>query len=271
MIRKRLVTAAAAAAAAPLLALALAVPASASTGPRHFASCATNDGGACAGYIASGAQFRFVTNTAFLRNPAFYSAITNGIGWQDGLKSTSNPASTWDAIVGISDSTTSGTIYSPQSLVYHNGSLVAIGPNAVFCPAGGTCQPASAGGGFQPGDTVTQTVFYNRTTGTVNMTAFDAAGNLYRAFDPVGKGISFGQARIEAGYGTFSPPAAVTKLVRFTGAGVTTYNGNRHTLAGFFVHSKELATSTGTRAGTLQAFPTDLSNGGTVFSVNFQP
>jgi hypothetical protein len=102
-------------------------------------------------------------------------------------------------------------------------------------------------------------------------TAFDPAGNLYRAFDPIGTGISFGQARIEAGYGTFSPPAGVTRLVRFTGAGVTTYNGTKHTLTSFFVHSKELATSTGTRAGTLQAFPTDLSGGGTVFSVNFQP
>jgi hypothetical protein len=270
MIRKRLITAAAAAAAAPLLAVALAVPASASTGPRHFASCATNDGNACAGYIASGALFRFVTDTAFLRPPAPLSAITNGIGWQDSLRAVT-PGATWDAIMGISDTTTSGTIYSPQSLVYHNGSLVAVAPNAVFCPAGGTCQPASSGGGFQPGDTVTENVGYNRATGTVDMTAFDAAGNIYRAFDPVGTGISFGQARIEAGYGTFSPPAALTRLVRVTKAGVTTYNGNKHTLVGFFVHSKELATSTGTRAGTLQAFPTDLSGGGTVFSVNFQP
>lgn len=258
------------AAAAPLLALALAVPASASSGPTKFASCATNDGGACAGYIASGAQFRHVTNTAFLRNPAADSAITNGIGWQDGLKSTSNPASTWDAIVGISDTTTSGTIYSPQSLVYHNGSLVAVAPNAVFCPAGGTCQPASAGGGFAPGDTVTETVTYNRASGTVDFAAFDAAGNVYKAFDPVGTGISFGQARIEAGYGTFSPPAANTKLVRFTGAGVTLYNGTKHSLSSSFTTSPEKATSTGTGAGTLQAFPTALNSAGTAFSVFFE-
>ena len=141
----------------------------------------------------------------------------------------------------------------------------------MFCPAGGTCQPASQGGGFAVGDTVTQTVFYNRTTGTVDFTAFDAAGNLYRAFDPIGTGISFGQARIEAGYGTFRPPAAVTRLVRITGAGVTTYNGKKHTLASFFVTSPEDGTSTGTGAGTLQAFPTALDSTGTAFSVNFQP
>jgi hypothetical protein len=269
MIRKRLITAAAAAAAAPLLALALAVPASASTGPTKFASCATNDGGACAGYIASGARFRFVTNTAFLRNPAALSAITNGIGWQDGLKSLT-VGSTWDAIIGISDTTTSGTIYSPQSLVYHNGSIVAVAPNAVFCPAGGTCQPASSGGGFNPGDTVTETVFYDQSTGTVNFQASDPAGNLYRAFDPVGTGISFGQARIEAGFGTFSPPAANTKLVAISNAGVTLYNGKKHTLSSFFTTSPEKATSTGTGAGTLQAFPTALNSTGTSFSVFFQ-
>jgi hypothetical protein len=269
MSRKRLITAAAAAAAAPLLALALAVPASASTGPTKFASCATNDGGACAGYIASGARFRFVTNTAFLRNPAQYSAITNGIGWQDGLKSLT-AGSTWDAIIGISDTTTSGTIYSPQSLVYHNGSIVAVAPNAVFCPAGGTCQPASSGGGFNPGDTVTETVFYDQSTGTVNFQASDPAGNLYRAFDPVGTGIIFGQARIEAGFGTFSPPAANTKLVAISKAGVTLYNGKKHTLSSFFTTSPEKATSTGTGAGTLQAFPTALNTTGTSFSVFFQ-
>jgi hypothetical protein len=95
--------------------------------------------------------------------------------------------------------------------------------------------------------------------------------HIYRAFDPIGTGISFGQARIEAGYGTFSPPAAVTRLVRITRAGVTTYNGKTHILASFFVTSPEDGTSTGTGAGTLQAFPTALNSNGTAFSVNFQP
>jgi hypothetical protein len=270
MIRKRLITAAAAAAAAPLLALALAVPASASTGPRLFASCATNDGNACAGYVMSGANFERVTETAFLRNPAQYSSITNQLSWQDSLKSVSNAASTWDAIVAISDTTTSGTAYSPQSLVYHNGSLVAVGPNAVFCPAGGTCQPASAGGGFQPGDTVRQTVTYDRPDGTVNFSASDTAGNVYRAFDPVGTGIAFGQARIEAGYGSFSPPAANTKLVQISNASVRLYNGKTHSLNAFFTTSPEQGTSTGTGAGTRQAFPTVLNGAGNSFAVNFQ-
>jgi hypothetical protein len=266
MIKKRSITAVAATAAAPLLALALAVPASASTGPRHFASCATNDGNACAGYIASSAQFRFLTNTAFLRNPAQYSAITNAIGWQDGLKSAN-----WDVIIGISDTTTPSTIYSPSFVVYHNGVLAAANTNATWCPAGQSCTSDLSGAGFQPGDTVTESVFYNQAGGVASVTAIDPVGNAFQAFYPVGVGVSFGQARIEAGYGTFSPPAGATRLVRITGAGVTLYNGNKFSLAAWFVHSKELATSTGTEAGTLEASPTDLANGGTQFDVNFQP
>jgi hypothetical protein len=265
------ITLTAAAAAALAVPLAAALPAAASTGPRTFASCATNDGGACAGYIASGAQFQQIRDTAFLRKPSQYAAITNGIGWQDSLRA----GTTWDAIVGISNSTSPvGAVWSPAFLIYHNGALEPGAPdtnNAQWCPAGGSCQSASLGGGFPLGDTVTETVTYARAEGTVNVAARDAAGNLFKGFFPVGTGISFGQARIEAGYGTFTPPAASTRLVRITGAGVTLYNGNKFSLSAWFVHNKELATSNGTGSGTLQASPTDLENGGTAFNVNFQP
>jgi len=90
------ITLAVAAAAALAVLLATALPAAAATGARTFASCATNDGNACAGYIASGAQFQQITNVAFLRDPVQYSAITNGIGWQDSLRA----GTAWDVIVG---------------------------------------------------------------------------------------------------------------------------------------------------------------------------
>lgn len=252
------------------LGIALPATASATTGRTLFANCATNDGGACAGYVASGANFRFVTNTALLPDPSLDSAITNGIGWQDGLKSVNNTASTWDAIIGISDTTTTGTSYSPQSLVYHNGTIIAIAPNAVFCPAGGTCQPASQGGGFAVGDTVTESVSYLQGDGTVNFSASDAAGNLYKAFYQAGTGIRFGQARIEAGYGTFGPPAANTRLVRFTKVSVTTAAGHRSGLTGTLTVQPEKATSNGLGSGTLQAFPSKLNTTGTAFSVFFK-
>ena len=264
------VTLTAAATAAIAVLLATALPAAASTGARTFASCVTNDGNACAGYIASGAQFQQITNVAFLRDPVQYSAITNGIGWQDSLRA----GTAWDVIVGVSNGTAPfGSLYSPGFLVYHNGSLEPGAPetnNAQWCPVGQPCEPASLGGGFPVGDTVTETVTYARTEGTVNVSARDVAGDLFKGFFPVGPGICFGQARIEAGYGSFSPPAGVTRLVRITGAGVTLYNGKKFSLAAWFTHNKELATSNGTGSGTLQASPTDLESGGTAFSVNFE-
>jgi len=266
----RITRTAAAAAAALAALLAAALPAAGSTGPRTYASCDTNDGGACAGYIASGGQFQRITATAYLRTPDQYADITNGIGWQDSLRA----GKAWDVIVGISTGTSpADTQYFPAFDVYHNGNLEPGAPdtnNAQWCPVGGPCESASLGGGFKVGETVTETVTYARTDGTINVSARDVAGNLYKGFFPVGTGISFDQARIEAGYGTFSPPAGTTRIVRMTGAGVTLYNGNKFSLSAWFTHNKELGTSNGTGSGTLQASPTDLESGGTAFSVNFQ-
>ena len=267
----RITLTAAATAAALAVPLVAALPAAASTGPRTYADCTTNDGNACAGYIATGAQFQRITASAYLRTPDQYAAITNGIGWQDSLRA----GTTWDAIVGVSNGTSSfSSLYSPAFLVYHNGNLEPGAPdtnNAQWCPAGGSCEPASDGGGFPVGETVTETVTYAPTEGTINVSARDRAGDLFKGFFPVGTGISFGQARIEAGYGTFSPPAGPTRIVRVSSAGVTLYNGNSFGFHAWFAHNKELATSTGTEAGTLQASPTNLENSGTAFNVNFEP
>ena len=214
-----------------------------------------------------------MVGTAVLRDPSQYAAITNEISWQAGLKSTT-AGNTWDVIAGVSNSTNPvGSVYSPAFDVYHNGALEPGAPdtnNAQWCPVGGTCQSASLGGGFPVGDTITQSVFYNRAHGTVNVTESDAAGNAFRGFFTTGTGISFGQARIEAGYGTFSPPAANTKLIRVTSAKVTLYNGNGFSMGGWSDHVAEDGTSTGTGAGTLQAFPTALNSTGGTFSVSFE-
>jgi hypothetical protein len=242
-------------------------PAMAATGSTYFASCAKNDGGACAGYVDTGTNFRFVHAATFLRDPSQFSAITNGVGTQVGLKSKTT-GNTWDAIMGVSDTTTTGTSYSPQSLVYHNGSILAVGPNAVFCPGGVNC--SSTIGSFAVGDTVTQSVFYNQASGIVSFQALASNGDLYKAFFPVGIGVMFGQARVEQGFGTFSHPAANTELFQNKSAGVTTYSGGHFTLTGKFTTHPEKATSTGTGAGTLQAFPNALSPKGAQFKVFFQ-
>jgi hypothetical protein len=144
--------------------LATALPAAASVGPRTFAQCPSNDnGGGCAGYIASGAQFQRITNTAYLRNPLPYAGITNAIGWQDSLRA----GTAWNVIVGIRTNPKQVEApWLPAFLVYHNGELESGAPdtnNAVWCPApSGGCHLASLGGGFSTGATVTETVTYDR-------------------------------------------------------------------------------------------------------------
>jgi len=265
--RIALTTAAAAAIAVPL---ATAPPAAAATGPNTFAHCPTSATGGCVGYTVTGAQFQRITATVFLRNPTQYVPITDGIGWDESLVA----GSRWRVTLGVSNTTSSpSAVWSPSFLVFHNGALVSgADVTAMWCPTpGDPCQPASAGGGFPTSSTVTMTTTYDRSEGTVNVAATDLNHQLYRAFFYVGTGLSFDQGLIEAGFGAFTAPTSVTRLLRFTGAGVSTYNGRSHSLASFFVHSKIIATSDGTSMGTRQAVPANLDTGGTGFNANFQP
>lgn len=266
LTRITLITAAAAALAVPL---ATALPAAASVGPRMFANCATSASGGCVGYRVSSAQFQRITASVFLRNPTQYQGITDGIGWDEILQA----GTQWSQIVGISNTTTSPSVWSPSYLILRNGTRVSgADSTAMWCPVPGQpCSPASQGGGFPTGQTVTITSTYNRAEGTVNVSATDLAGHLYRAFFFVGTGLSFNQGRVEAGYGAFTPPNTMTRLLRFTAAGVTTYNGVSHSLASFFARNKIIATSNGMSGGRVEATPSDLENSGTAFSVDFQP
>lgn len=218
-----------------------------------------------AGYVATGAQFRRVTETAYLRNPAQYASITDGIGFGVTLQSAA-----WQIDIGVSDTTTSGTIYSPGVDEYQNGTLKPGAPDyaAQWCPAGGACQPAADGGGFAVGDTVTETVTYSQSSGVVNYSAHDAAGNLFTGQFRVGA-VSFTQADVGAGFGSFTAPPSAAKLVAFSKVALTTYSGKTTGLSSWWSHAKELATSDGTSTGAVQAAPTDLGTGGSSFSVNF--
>lgn len=262
---------AAAPAAAVAAALAVAWPASATTGPKLYASCATNDGNACAGEVATGAAFQSVTASAVTRDPNQYAAITNGIGWQVGLKATTGNLN--DAIIGISDaSPNNGAGYSPQSLMYENGAIVAVAPNALWCAVNNPCAPASQGGAFPVGQNVTLAVSYNKAEGVVHFSAWDNGGDFYEAFYRVGHAVAFSQARLEAGYGSFTAPSAATKLVQFSGARFTNTAGARLNFRSTGITRQlEYGTSDGTSTGTVQAGPGTLNKAGTGFPVNFLP
>ena len=70
---------------------------------------------------------------------------------------------------------------------------------------------------------------------------------------------------------SFTAPAAPVKLGSFSGFTVTTGSGHRGTLARWYAHSKVFATSDATASGVVRAAPSDLSAGGSAFSVFFEP
>jgi hypothetical protein len=69
---------------------------------------------------------------------------------------------------------------------------------------------------------------------------------------------------------TVTPPAADTRLWRFTDSRLTTYSGVRGTLVGPWTTSQTIVTTTSTASGTLIASPSGLSNGGRDFTAWFR-
>jgi hypothetical protein len=62
------------------------------------------------------------------------------------------------------------------------------------------------------------------------------------------------------------PPAASTRLWRFTGSRLTTYSGDHGTITGPWTTSKMITTTTGTASGTVIVSPSGLSSGGRNFA-----
>jgi hypothetical protein len=221
-----------------------------------------------AGYIVYGAQFRFAAQSSFLRNPAQYAAITDGLDEGVILQS-----SGWEFNISLFAATSpAGTVYGPQFYVFQGQTEVS-GPygDGTWCPAGGTCAPLADGDGFAVGDTVRLSLYYDQKAGTVAFTATDAAGNLASESYDVGQGQSFNLAFLGAGWGAFTAPAAATKLSAFSGAALTTYSGAHSGLSSWFGHSKVIGTSDGSSTGTVQGTPSDLSSKGSSFGVSLQP
>ena len=223
-----------------------------------------------AGYAATGANFKTVTETATLRDPSEYASVTNGLGFGVTLKS-----ATAEVDIGVSDATTSGTQYSPGVDLYLNNVLQTGAPeyDAQWCPAGSaTCQPAAGGAGFAAGDTVTQTLSFNKINGVLDYTAYDAAGNVFTGQFGALKGQNFDEADVAGGFGSFTAPPTAEKFVAFKSVGLVSYSGKHYTLSSAAITtSAQVATSDGTATGTVQAKPSALLTSGKGFSVSFEP
>jgi len=236
-----------------------------------------------AGYSATGAQFKDVSASVYLRNPEQYAGVVAGYGHSVQL---------WSAgqvmVLGVSDTTAAGSAaagFSPAVAVFDRSthSLVASSTGgtigAQWCPAGGACQPATSGGSFPTGTTVTERAHYNAAAGEVNFTATDTAGDRFTATCPVGSGQSFTQARIGTEFGTdpwtapaFTPPANWAKVGVFDNARLVTYSGHAGTLTSWWVtHALEANTEAQSVTGDWVSVPSNLASNGASFATFFVP
>ena len=235
------------------------------------------------GYSATGAQFKDVSASVYLRNPEQYASEVAGFGHSVQLWSP-----TQVMVLGVSDTTAPGSAssgFSPAVAVFNRSdhSLTASSTDgtisATWHPAGGPPQPATAGGSFPVGTTVTERAHYNLTTGDVNFTATDTAGDQFTATYAAGLGQSFNQVRIGTEFGTdpwtapsYSPPAGWTKIGVFNNVRLAPYSGRAGTLTSSWVtHALEANTEAQSSTGDWVSIPSNLGNGGTSFVTVFVP
>jgi hypothetical protein len=229
-------------------AAAAASAASASAGPRGY----TVDS---AGYSVTHAQFRYLQGTVYLRPPAKFAAVDDGVSWETHLAGTDAGGHAVEVNVNIGG--------DPQTESgYHSWANV-------------NGQPMTTSGdtAFSAGQSVTESIYYNRGAGVVSVAAYDRNGDSFYGSAHVGS-VSFGKASIYGGFdqgSSFTAPASPVTLGNFTGVTVTTYSGHHGSLADWYAHNKVFATSDGAASGAVRAAPANLTNGGSSFSVFFEP
>jgi hypothetical protein len=267
-----LITAAASAAA---LVLATAGPAAAVTGP----TIASREQ---AGYVATGAQFRYVQASFTLPDPTSFATEIDGFGYSVHL---------WSApsviVLGISDGTTGGN-YSAAAAVFNPAT------QSTVCSTAGSGTPPQCTGtptdwtdgsvSFAPGDFVTESIFYSQSAGTTQFTVTDkTSGQSLTYTRPAGVGISWNQARVGAEFGCtpwagcggpirYTSPPETVPMARFTGIRLTTFSGHRSGFRTWWTHSKVEWTRNGQLTGAVNAKAVSLSSpNGTAFSVDLEP
>jgi hypothetical protein len=257
------------------VALALAAPAAAAIGPRYYSP-------EQAGYVATGAYFKYVESTVRLPNAARFASEVAGFGVSVQL---------WTryrvVVVGVSNTTTAGNYHAAVAIFSRK-------THALICStaASGAQQcpnvPSSWTDGsvsFAPGDLMTMFIDYDRSTGVDHITVHDDTTNAllqYAGYAPGTRQI-YRQARVGAEFAaspwgrfTYHPPAAETRLVSFRETVLISYSGHASGFASWWTRHKILATSNGTSTGTVEVRPhnlTKLPNSifGASFSVYLEP
>ena len=226
-----------------------------------------------AGYTATGAQFRHISASVYLRNPTQYAGEVASFGhsvqlWSSGLVIT----------VGLTAST-AGSAYTPYATVYDRSThqVIAANPNAQYCEPSGDCSfdPRT----FSSGSGWTLTINYLPEEGEVAMFEF-ADHHLYaftssyaltaQSFSQGRVGTEFGSSPWDASYPHMTLASSV-RIATYHHVDLTSNSGHEATLWSWWVHHKLLA-NTGQQSGSdWVAVPADLSNGGASFQTWFVP
>jgi hypothetical protein len=199
------------------------VPAGASTGSQQISPDQS-------GYTATGAQFKTITATVFLRNPAQYAGQVASFGhsvqlWSSGLV----------VSFGVKASTSGGG-YTTYATVYNRGThqVIASNPNAQWCDDHDNCSPGPAT--LNPGHTLDWGIGYDPASGQLSMSgdyndvsssSVDTPSFTMHYAVP---GQSFTQARVGTEFGSSPwdgsyshiPPAQYTKIAVFSNAKLIT-------------------------------------------------
>ena len=244
-------------AALPAAALAVtlgATAASASTGPPTYNNGSTEGGG----YFASQAQFRYVQDSVYLRAQSNFAAIDDGVSWETHLYGTDtvthNPVQVVLAVGG-----------NPQNLTTPYGASASVNGTAIT--TGGTTQ-------FPAGETITESIYYDRGTGLVHVSVAGAGGRVFFGTGIVGGHVAFTSPRVIGGIdpgSSFVPPSSTVKLGHFGAVTLSTYSGFHGSLSAWYQHAKMIVTSDGTKTGVRRVAPSNLSSGGSAFDVNIVP
>ena len=229
-----------------------------------------------AGYSATGAQFHYVQAQVFLRNPAQYCGYgSDEYGHTVQLRSADQVAVLSAFTGGCGGYADMFTVYSPVSHAFITG-LGAPGVTATFCTPTGGCHPAAQEGDtFPTGETITEDLNYNPSTGNMRFRMADATGRVLAGSDDAGLGESFREARIGTEFNFNDPfdspfhwvqPPSSMKIAAIGDVLLTTYSGHKSTLSSWWTHSKLIARMTST--GVQMASPSDLTANGAAFQVN---
>jgi hypothetical protein len=225
-----------------------------------------------AGYTATGAQFKTVDASVYLRNPGQYAGEVASFGHSVQLWSS-------DLVVtlGVTAPTTPYGHYTPYAIIYdrRTHTVIASNPNAQFCDADDNC--STSDNYFQTPDTLKLVIDYSLASGQLNMTA---SGETY-AFtsDYAVSPQSFTQARIGTDFGSspwtapssYTPPASYMKVAAYNDVALTTYSGHTSTLWSWWVHHPLLANTEQQSGSDWVAVPTNLFNSGASFRTWFVP